>query len=362
MKGQVRINHDYFSLNTKTDNAKYFLRQGNVLAHLIDRTKWRYFPKYFIVPSFPTHLEVEASSACQMCCPMCKTTEMVSKGIDFFGFMDMGLYRKIIDECVREPLYSIKLSWRGEPLLHPHIVEMVSYAKVRGVKDIAFLTNAERLNLKLTEELVRAGLDWISISFDGLAEIYDKIRKPAIFKETVEKIRYIRKYRDRLNRTKPLIRIQSLHSAIKGQEEEFLSFWEGIADKVNFIADQKRSIDQKDYTHDPYYVCPASWQRMCIAWDGRVAQCYSDYMMGNVLGDVKENSIKAIWHGEPFNNLRKLMKCGKRLMAKPCQTCSDGGIVEKEEVMVGDRKIRAVHYVHQGIDVRRLSAKDHDGS
>lgn len=238
--------------------------------------------------------------------------------------------------------------------MNPNIVEMVSYAKDKGIKNVAFLSNGERLNPNLTEELVNAGLDWISISFDGMGEVYNRIRKPAIFEETVEKIKYIKYYREKIKSRKPLIRIQSVHSAIRGEESKFLESWEGIADRVNFIADQKRSVNEKDYRHDPYYICPSPWQRMCISWDGKVVQCYGDYMEGNILGNVKEKSLKEIWHNKPFNELRELMKTGRRLVTKPCRTCSDGGITEEEEVIVGDRKIKAVHYVHQGINVKNL--------
>ena len=105
---------------------------------------------------------------------------------------------------------------------------------------------------------------------------------------------------------------------------------------------------------DPYFICPSPWQRMCISWDGKVVQCYGDYMEGNILGNAKEKSIKEIWRDKPFSELRELMKDYKRLATKPCRTCSDGSITEKEEVVVGDRKIRAVHYVHQGIDVKTM--------
>ena len=354
-KKKVEINHDYFLLSTKWENLKYFFNQGNVIAHFIDRFKWYYYPKYFIASSFPTHLEIEASSACQMRCPMCKTTDMVDAGAANFGNMDYGLYKKIINDCVHNSLYSIKLSWRGEPLLNPDIVKMVSYAKNNGIKDVAFLTNGERLNHELTRDLVNAGLDWISISFDGMEDIYNKIRKPAKFEETVEKIKYIRQYRESVKRKKPLIRIQSIHSAIMGRENDFLNLWMNIADRVNFIADQKRSINQKDYRHDPCYICPSPWQRMCIAWDGKVVQCYGDYMMGNVLGDINESSIKDIWNGSRFRELRDLMSKGKRLVTKPCKTCSDGGVIEEDEVVLKDRKIKIARYTHQSIDVTEIT-------
>ena len=352
----MKINYDYFSLSNTWENISYFVRQGTLVSHLVDRARWHYCPRYFMALSFPTHLEIEVSSACQMRCPMCKTTEMVKNNIDFFGFMDLDLYKKIIDECARSPLYSIKLSWRGEPLLNPNIVEMVSYAKRAGIKDVAFLSNGERLNPELAKDLINAGLDWISISFDGMEDVYNRVRRPAVFKETVEKVKQIRICRDKFRRKKPLIRVQSVRSAIQGRESEFLKLWEGIADRVNFIADQKRSLEYKDYKHDPSYICPSPWQRMCISWDGRVAQCYGDYMMGNILGDVNVKSIQEIWRDKPFMELRRLIKAGRRLETLPCRTCSDGGITETEEVVVNGRTIKAARYVHQGIDVKGLNS------
>lgn len=345
-KGIVKINHDYFSLSSKWENIKYFIKQGHIIPHIVDRVRWHIFPKYFITPSFPTHLEIEASSACQMRCPMCKTTDMINEGVQDFGSMKFDLYKKIIDECSSQSIYSIKLSWRGEPLLNPDIVNMVSYAKEKGIKDVAFLTNGERLNQELTKKLIEAGLDWLSISFDGMGEVYNKIRKPAIFEETFEKVRYIRQYRESIKRGKPLIRVQSIHSAIKGKEKEFFDLWNGIADRVNFIADQKRSIDQEGYRHDPHYICPSPWQRMCITWDGKVVQCFSDYMNDNILGDVKKKSLKDVWHGKPFNDLRELIKNSKRLKTKPCRICADGGFSEESEISVGDRKIKIIHYTN----------------
>ena len=44
------------------------------------------------------------------------------------GYMDMDLYRKIVDEA-REFIFDINLAHRGESLLHPEIVEAIKYAK-----------------------------------------------------------------------------------------------------------------------------------------------------------------------------------------------------------------------------------------
>ena len=117
----------------------------------------------------------------------------------FKGIMKMDLYKKIIDEASENNVYSIKLSWRGEPLLNPNLVEMIDTQK-KGIKDVAFLTNAELLTEKKSKELVESGLDWISISADGTDEIYNKIRFPAKFEETIEKIKYLKRLRNEKNK------------------------------------------------------------------------------------------------------------------------------------------------------------------
>lgn len=359
---KVKINHDYFSFNSFFENIRSFVLQGHVASHVIDRIKWYYCPRFFITPPSPTHLEVEASSACQMRCPMCKRTDMVKKGIMSSGSMAIDLYKKIIDEASSLAVYSIKLSWRGEPLLNKSIVEMVRYAKEKGIKDVAFLTNGEQLREELSRDLIEAGLDWLSISADGIGDIYNSIRKPAIFEETFEKVSFIRKVRDDIGSKKPLIRVQSVHSAIRSQEEEFFAKWKGVADRINFIADQIRSIDKKDYRHDPEFICPSPWQRMCIAWNGKVVQCYGDYMEGNVLGDLNQNTLKEIWDGDKFNRLREQMKSGRRLETEPCKTCSDGGVIEGEDVIIEGRKVKAGRYVEQSVDVRKMDESSAPGT
>jgi wyosine [tRNA(Phe)-imidazoG37] synthetase (radical SAM superfamily) len=55
--------------------------------------------------------------------------------------MDFELYKKGIDECAENELYSIRLSWRGESTLNPKLVDMIAYAKKRGIKEVSFITN-----------------------------------------------------------------------------------------------------------------------------------------------------------------------------------------------------------------------------
>ena len=346
----------YVHITPKVNEFRWFWNQGHALAHTWDRIKWHYCPKFFVTPGYPCHLELEASAACQMKCPMCAQGKMYEKGLKM-GNMDFDLYKKIVDE-VAGKVFSIKLSWRGEPSLNPHLFDMVRYAKEKGVKNVAFLTNFERFDRDAIDEFLTAGAEYISISFDGLKETYERIRYPAKFETVVGNVRYMRERRDALGLKKPMIRVQSIYSAIKDDPEAYLRLWTPLADKVNFISDQWRaSLNEEDYDLDPEYICSTPWNRMAIGWDGRVLQCKADYGENGRMGDLTEQTVHEIWHGPQFRHLRHLMRNGQRLETTPCKTCSDGARNTTGEMLNVQGRVLPVR-INAG---RKVEAKDLNG-
>ena len=138
------------------------------------RKKWKDYPQKRIVGNFPLHLDIESTNTCNLNCPMCGRNWMKER----LGFIDFGLYKKIINQAAKYHLPSVKLNYRGEPLLHPKISEMVRYAKEKGILEVQFNTNGLLLNEKKAKELIEAGLDRIIFSFDGATKkTYEKIRR-----------------------------------------------------------------------------------------------------------------------------------------------------------------------------------------
>ena len=346
MSGFFTIEPDYFTVGGYKKRFSFFLKLGNIPSHILDRIKFQIYPKFLMSASFPTHLEVEAASKCQMKCPMCWTTYMKE---NVKGLMKMDLYKKIVDEAAANNVFSIKLSWRGEPMLNPNLIEMIKYAKKKKIKHVAFLTNAELLTKKKSHELLESGCDYISISADGVDEIYDKIRFPAKFEETVARIKYLKQIRDEKKQKKPLIRVQSILTAIENNSEKFYKTWEKVADRINVIADQLRDyqIDENKIEYNHYFMCPKPFQRLAIAHDGRVHQCISDYHGKNILGNVNTQTIKEVWNGEPNKKLRDSFKNHTYLKDNSaCRQCAYAFKQEKGELktLVGEMAMKVRRY------------------
>ncbi|MDP2628700.1 MAG: radical SAM protein [Nanoarchaeota archaeon] len=349
---------DYFSLTPILGQMKYLLKRGNVLNQVKDRVKWNVFPAFYKVADFPTHIDIESASACQLACPQCTNVIMPTK---IKGIMSWSTYKKVIDEASERGVYSIKLSWRGEPMLNPKIWDMVKYAKNREIKDVAFLSNGERMKVpEDLEKMLDSGLDWISFSADGLYETYNRIRAPSKFEEFSSKLVALRDLKRKKGVDKPLVRIQTILSAIRDNPDAYFDYWEPIVDRVNFISDEARSDEMRQFPQDPDYICPAPWQRIVIDHKGNARPCVCDYFERNVMGNVNEQSLYEIWHGKMFEELRHLQRTKQRMEKDYCAECCHGGLMQESEINVRGNATKIRTYVGQkgvGDDASIISRK-----
>ena len=78
----------------------------------------------------------------------------------------------------------------GEPLMHPHFLDLAFYAKSKGMRAV-ISTNGTLITRELAQELKQVGLSYVGISLDGLSEVHDKFRgKKGAFTEAINGINY----------------------------------------------------------------------------------------------------------------------------------------------------------------------------
>jgi len=339
----IKINVNYFVLNDRWANLRYFFARGHFFDLLLDRIKWHWFPKLGVVPSFPQSVDIETALTCQLQCPMCTRASMDVEGLK--GIMDFELYKKIIDECARHRVFSVKLSWRGEPTMNSRLVEMVQYAKEKGIRDVAFLTNGGLIDQNYAMALMDAGLDWISFSIDGMYEEYERIRTPITFEQIVSTVKMFKALKKERGVSKPLVRIQTISGAIE-RRPEYYDFFNPLVDRISCIAEQHRESPEL-IRHDPEYICQSPFQRVFITWDGTVVPCHGDYHLHHNMGNVENLTIASIWNSKKFKTLRRKMRACQRLDYEACRLCPDGGEYMGGCLAVGVRKVKVIRYIEK---------------
>jgi len=320
--------------------------KGHLISYLLNRIRWYLYPRIRYAGKLPDHVDIEVSSLCNMQCPMCYTmTDEFRQNVKQ-QFMDINLFKKIIDQCAENHVYSIRLSLRGESFIHPNIVEMIRYAKNRGIKEVSSLTNNLALNPEKFQEILDAGLDWLTISFDGVGETYEKIRRPAKFEDSYNKIKAYKKIKTEKKSVKPVIRIQSVWPAIKEDPNNFFHLFDPYSDEVvsNPLIDYLHKDTEIEY--DPEFECPNLYQRMAIGSDGIVLLCSNDAMCYYPIGDANTQRLEEIWHGAKITEARAIHRNHRGVENYiSCQQCylprKTTPVIQK----IGDKKIVIDKYV-----------------
>jgi len=92
--------------------------------------------------NFPKRIVLELTPICNLSCPMCPRHYIK----DTDGFMDVNLFKKLVDEIVIESPDAIILPfWRGESCMHPNFVELIDYTLQRNLR-VHLSTNGHYMN------------------------------------------------------------------------------------------------------------------------------------------------------------------------------------------------------------------------
>jgi radical SAM protein with 4Fe4S-binding SPASM domain len=308
--------------STFEDRMDYWKNQwrrakGKSLSYLWFKLRWKKFPKYYLVPKFPLNVDVEVSSICNIKCDHCFRQYM---DIGENDLMPMNMFENIARECGRWGLFTLKFSMRGEPTMHPQLPEMVALAKKCGVKEVWINSHGGNITEDLAKRLMKAKPDWVTISFDGLGEMYESIRRPLKFEDSLRKLKMLREARDRFN-PDAILNVQTLWSAISNAPAEYRRIMGSIVDRISVNSDM--NFKEIMLVPDNDFVCPRLWQRIAVTSQGDFLKCPSDFQKEEVLGNIRDMTIKEVWdHQQHAQRLRHL--AGRKRESEVCQKCHHG--------------------------------------
>ena len=128
-------------------------------------------------PNDMLKLYIEPSSRCNLECTMCFRNSWVN---ETFGDLDMKTFYNAID-TMPTSVQTIFFGGMGEPFIHKDIMQMLMFAKSKGVK-VEILTNGTLLTREISEFLLDIGLSKLWISIDSLDDLgYENIRQNSNF-------------------------------------------------------------------------------------------------------------------------------------------------------------------------------------
>ncbi len=112
---------------------------------------------------------------CNLTCGYCNEFDETSEPVP------TDILRARIDKLKALGTFSLELTG-GEPLLHPDIAQLISYARERDFYKVMMISNAYLLNQRKVEELNEAGLMEMQVSVDGVLpnDVTVKVLKPML--------------------------------------------------------------------------------------------------------------------------------------------------------------------------------------
>lgn len=335
-------------INFSDKNGKVFLNfllNKKIIGPDNKNAKPRFINNNFISRdciSFPRTVYWECTQRCNFNCIHCYSSSDFGSKDNELGF---GQVKKLIRELSAKGTEFLSIGG-GEPLLYPHIIDVVEYATKNSVS-IEISTNASLVTDDIINSLKETGLKFIQVSLDGAtSETYSKIRKGGNLATTIRNIKKLSKHFtvstcmvvNRLNyleiesvidlsiklgvkffRIIPFMEVgrASAMGELQLKKSEFRDIYRMIIDKrkkvdgkifiqlnENLVVPDKKNISWMPNNH---FGCSAGRTTCGIDSYGNVYPC--SYMVFDELacGNIKDKSLGEIWkNSSVMKEIRKI--------------------------------------------------------
>ena len=288
----------------------------------------------------PLFISVEPASVCQLHCPECPVGNGAkATGKKVAPYMSRDVWQRVLAE-VAPYAWVMQFYFQGEPLLHPDLPQMISDAHKEGLYTIVS-TNAQAMTEELAEALVRAGLDRIIVSMDGLTEeSYSAYRVGGQLAQCKKALRWLREAKERL-KGRMVIELQCLR--LRTNEQEWKAFEQQYkalgADRLVFKTAQlyhyesghplmptdnrySRYARGKDgrYHRKPLRKgCWRAWSGAVVTTTGEVLPCCYDKERAFAYGNILSTPLR-----ELYSNQQSIAFRRAAIQEQPtiCQECN----------------------------------------
>ena len=291
-----------------------------------------------------SHVRLEASSRCQLKCPLCPTAAGTARnGSVGWGVLALEDFVRFL---ARNPaVRHVELSNYGEIFLNPQLVAILAHAQAIGVAVEAY--NGANLNDAREEQLealVRYGLRRLVVSIDGASqETYGVYRSGGTLAGVLENVRRLNEWKVRLGSTRPQLFWQfvifghnehELPAARRLAAELGMGFraklsWNGRYSPVRDPEFVRRETGLEAFTHAEfakktggrYFLgCRDLWAGPQVNWDGRLLGCCVNFW--GDFGNAFAQDLETCTGGAAYQNAKRvLLGLEEPRPGLPCLDC-----------------------------------------
>lgn len=284
----------------------------------------------------PPAIGVELTNHCNLGCPECASGSGLMTRPR--GFMDPGLYDKIITE-LHPYLFHINLYFQGEPMMHP---SLGSFLVSGGNILTTISTNGHFLSPGNCRILAGGRLHKLIISVDGTdQETYSAYRRNGDLVKVMDGIRNISEVR----RQTGFPRVLEIQMLVNKYNENQADDMRKLARSFNarlklksmqiinsgnhqrWLPEEER-FRRYDQIGGTYRLkrarirgCARLWLNPVITWDGKVLPCCFDKDARHVMGDLNQESFRDIWNGSRYRLFRRILLTDRNAI-EICQNCT----------------------------------------
>jgi len=293
----------------------------------------------------PRSIQIDASSHCQLACPVCPTADGRTRGVLGAGHLQVADFEALLDG--NPELAEVELSNYGEMFLNPRLPELLEAAYRRKV--VVSGNNGVNLNFAREEALeavVRYRVRALTCSIDGATQgTYSQYRRNGNIDKVLSHIDRILEYKRRYRTAFPILywqfvvfghnehELEKARAMAAERGMEFVSrlSWdpdyspivnrELVRIQTGLGAATRDEFKEKkgtEYTRD---ICYQLWHAPAVNWDGKLLGCCVNYwgdFGSNVFTDGLANSAAS-----PKMQRARAMLTGMEPAAHeiPCTTC-----------------------------------------
>jgi pyruvate-formate lyase-activating enzyme len=303
-------------------------RRANLLLN-----RWEYRRGRVRLWSYPTRLVVEPVSACNLRCPYCLTgAGEIGRPR---GAMTLELYRRLLDE-LGDYLLEVEAFHWGEPLLSPHIYDMIEAASRRAIATTINTSFSVPFDRARAERLIGSGLTELTVSIDGTSQqTYEQYRVRGDLQRVLHNCRLVAEARRRIGHAGQRLTV------------EFHVFPHNVGD-LDAVQELARRLDMGlrvfkgvvpgqdwdtahrfDYCVAPIPVpCIFLWGTAVVSSDGGVLACRGAFRDSDDMGrlavhpnDLGPTRFRDVWNGARFQSARRFYRRREGSAEERAQLC-----------------------------------------